>query len=319
MPCKICGSATQARINNLGDDRYGYPGNYAVEVCSACSFGQTAPALPIEKFEDLYTNYYPRKKVTAADVKASAQQNFTPGFRFKEWLLGRDNVCHYFIKSNTKVLDIGCGSGASLLEIKAQGAEAYGTEEDRNIEVVAKDLDLKIFFGQLDQAQIPDDFFDYITLSQVLEHVADPVATLEIIKRKLKTDGVALLSFPNFNSWHLKYAKNKWINWHIPYHQNFFNRRSILKLIRQTGFSLIKFRTVTPRLWNELQWKNIFYAAAPGEQSKVWTAGGNLSFSERIIFNIFHFGSYLFIPLQRIIDLMGFGDSIIISIKKNGL
>ena len=71
------------------------------------------------------------------------------------------------IKANTVVrpgevmLDVGCGSGVSLLEAKALGATAFGVEADPNVKPIAEVLGLSIHFGNLQDIPFPEK--EYLT------------------------------------------------------------------------------------------------------------------------------------------------------------
>ena len=53
-------------------------------------------------------------------------------------------------------MDIGCGSGVSLIEAENLGANAFGLEADPNVEKIAKNLNLNIFQGNLDESPFKD-------------------------------------------------------------------------------------------------------------------------------------------------------------------
>ncbi|MGO7594081.1 hypothetical protein AB9E13_33445, partial [Rhizobium leguminosarum] len=65
--------------------------------------------------------------------------------------------------------------------------------------------------------------------------------------------GRGIMAFPNTGSFHQKIWKDRWINWHIHYHQNHFNRTSFTKLDGKFGYKVENVRTVTPNLWSVLQ------------------------------------------------------------------
>ncbi|MFH1457018.1 MAG: class I SAM-dependent methyltransferase [Patescibacteria group bacterium] len=316
MNCKICSNESEIKYRDFFDDRYGYPGKFNIYQCPNCGFAQTNPELKKEQMAGLYTNYYPRQDITVEQVKASAKYRSGFWFKIKAWVLGANHVCHYYIKPNKKVLDIGCGSGASLLDIEYQHAEAYGIEEDRNIEPIAKQLDLNIFFGSLEQTNYPDNHFDFITMSQVLEHIQDPIDFLNLAIKKLKPGGKIILSFPNINSIYSKINGRKWINWHIPYHLNFFSYKSLDILTKKLAVNIDKYKTITPNIWTILQLRSNREKVKEGEKGKVWYPV-NFSDKKQVLWaSFFHGLHYLFIPINRIIDLFNRGDSFLIILSK---
>lgn len=312
--CKLCQSTSIVYLSDLFDDRYGYPGYFTVYRCTNCGFGQTVPELTGPALGELYTNYYPRKDITVSSVQGSAAPVKQAWFGLRSWWRGTDNTCHWHIQPHTKVLDIGCGSGVSLLEIQALGAEAYGTEEDRNVEKIAQALGLKIFFGDIMQAGYPDQFFDTITMSQLLEHISDPVQFLKNVKTKLKPTGQVVMSFPNIDGSQQQHTGRKWINWHIPFHVNFFTRQSIQQVAEQAGFTIQTVRTITPNVWIQLQLQANQAKLVMGQASTVWTTFNQQDQTESVWQRRWRVGkallrSWLRIPYTRWQDARGKGDS----------
>jgi SAM-dependent methyltransferase len=316
MKCKICQSECRLISKDLFDDRYGYPGKFSIYECINCGFALTEPQLKKEQMKELYTNYYPRKNTTVKEVRDAARYKSGILFKIKSWINGWDNTCHYYIKPKSKVLDIGCGNGFSLLEIKSQLGEAYGIEEDRNIEPIARELSLNIFFGSLEQASYPNIYFDYITMSQLLEHIPDPIDFLNLAIKKLSPTGKIIMSFPNKNSIYRKINKSKWINWHIPYHLNFFTNRSIKILAKQLNLKIDKCKTVTPNCWVEMQLRSNLEAHKEGEKSKIWYPINITNKKEVLQASFLHVINYLFIPANRIVDLCMQGDSFLVIMSK---
>lgn len=266
--CKVCQSETKLLLENLSDTRYGYPGFFNVYQCPKCQFGQLEPQLTEQQINNLYTDYYPRKNISSDSVIKSVHNKLNIYSRAKLWLLGNNCLCHFYITANTKVLDVGCGDGRSLLEITLMGADAYGTEKDLNVKSVADKLNLKIHFGDIDTLNYPDNFFDYITMNQLIEHIPDPIIFLKKISKKLKIGGQIIMSTPNINSYNYIKFNKKWINWHVPFHLNFFSQKSIFNLANQTGLYIKKNSTITPFNWVIMQflsnWQN------PADKHNYW-------------------------------------------------
>lgn len=311
MQCKLCAGESRPIFTGLFDDRYGYPGTFDLYQCSRCGFGQSVPELSAAALDELYTQYYPRKQITVDNVRQAA--HFRPGqlFKFFSWLQGSRNVCHYYVQPGQRVFDVGCGDGASLLDIAKAGAEAYGTEYDRNVVPVAKALGLNIFFGDLKAASYADGFFDTITMSQLLEHVPDPITFIRQAKQKLKPGGQIILSFPNINSFNCKRCSRRWINWHVPYHINFFTKKSIELLAKSADMELSTVHTYTPNQWLVLQTLANHYEPVLGKPSPVWVGGtAKWRMGLALLYSLAR------IPLTRIQDAMGRGDSYLIILKK---
>ena len=102
--------------------------------------------------------------------------------------------------SPIKVLEVGCGCGATLLKIKHdyKNAELYAIEQNENS---ATDARMFAEIGSIDvengEIDYPDNFFDYIIFADVLEHLYDPWKVLRKFRSCLSGSGVILASIPN--------------------------------------------------------------------------------------------------------------------------
>lgn len=108
-------------------------------------------------------------------------------------------------KFSGKVLDVGCGDGAMLAEIKKlyPSVQVYGVDiskkgvgiaRKRGINAKVTDLNKKIPFKK--------DFFDFIIGHEIIEHLVDPDKFLEESARVLKKGGYIALTTPNLAAWY---------------------------------------------------------------------------------------------------------------------
>ena len=290
----------------------------------------TSPTLEERELAQLYSTYYPRKSVNTVDLVSSAKRSVGLVARVNRWWSGTDNQGQYSVSSGQSILDVGCGSGLSLLEAQALGARAYGIEADPNVQRIADELGLNIHIGSLHDHPFPEVFFDLIVLNQVIEHIPEPGLALDVLKSRLKPGGRIVLVFPNRSSLWRRLSGGKWINWHVPYHLHHFDANGFSVFAQRHGFRVIGLRTITPNIWTILQiqaWRN---KAEPTVASSIWTVKSIDSSREK---NGNEIPSRLFIPvrvvrsisrrmvffglsvLNRIIDLLRQGDSIIVEIQ----
>lgn len=321
--CIICQGKTKLFFPDLFDDRYGAPGKYSIYRCVKCGFGTIYPILSKEKIGRFYARYYPLDRLDASQIIQSAS---VPN-RFSTWLDGTDNIAHRYITCGSSVLDIGSASGVSLLEIEKLGGNAFGVEPDPNAKKFAKELELKVYTGFITDNPFPDIKFDFITASQVIEHDPDPKTFLEAVYKKLSSSGVVILSFPNFEALYRSIFGKRWIHWHVPYHCSFFTRKSIAILAETAGFKIAGIKTITPNLWTLLQLRVLFTTPVPGKPSTVWISGADNKtnhistdrYKNKTFYIINRFAKYLVMPLNRIIDIIGQGESFLVFLKKNNI
>lgn len=109
-------------------------------------------------------------------------------------------------ESRIRVLEVGCGCGATLAHIAYEwpDAKVSGIEiQDDIAKIGANYLDIRQ--GNIETMQIPyeKDTFDYIILADVLEHLHDPERILQKLLPYLKEDGSILCSVPNILNRHV--------------------------------------------------------------------------------------------------------------------
>ena len=101
---------------------------------------------------------------------------------------------------NIRVLEIGCGSGATLAYIKKTfpNSTVYGIEYVEEIASLA-DKDLNVLCGDVENMDFtyPIASFDYIICGDVIEHLKYPEMILEKLKQYMKPNGYLLCSIPN--------------------------------------------------------------------------------------------------------------------------
>lgn len=331
IQCPVCQGAEFASKAKVCDDRYGEPNNYELAKCLICGHLSTAPRLREIDLPMLYSNYYPRKSTNVLNVVSEAEKILRPYAAMIRWWNGTNNQGQYLVRSGDYLLDIGCGSGTSLLEAKALGAIAYGIEADPNVKPIAKELGLNIHFGSLHDSPFPNRTFDLIVLNQVIEHLPDPDQALLVLRKRLNSNGRMVLVFPNINSFWCRLFGLRWINWHVPYHLHHFNKTSFKKMVTRCGYQVKTIRTITPNVWTLLQIRACLARVEQGKPSPLWAVSAPLqaasslhkkvsyaavnplmkNFARRIVLLTLSFPISL---ANRVLDAIGIGDSIMVEI-----
>lgn len=263
---------------------------------------------------ELYTNYYPRKALDIEQYKPHAES-----VGLMAWFNGFNSSAFRGVPKNVRVLDVGCGFGQSLGYHAARGCDVYGVEADENIRRVAEKFGFKVHVGLFDDSLYEAEFFDYVTMDQVIEHVTDPLATLRGVARVLKPGGTAILSTPNAGGWGARFFSSRWINWHAPYHVQFFSRCSMRLAAKQAGLVVTKVKTVTNSEWLYYQWIHLATYPKPGEPSNFWSPNGQgRSIKQNRILRVLALMHRYKINhlLTRFFDSLGLGDNYVFVLKK---
>jgi SAM-dependent methyltransferase len=324
MSCPICKGGLFLPGAEIFDDRYGESNRYQLARCVGCGHVATAPRLRESDLSTLYGTFYPRKNIVADDVTLEAGKVKRPFAGLVRWWNGTDNQGQYSVRSGEVMLDVGCGSGTSLLEAKALGATAYGIEADPNVKAISTALGLTIHFGSLQDYPFPEHSFDLIVMNQVIEHLPEPDLALEMLRERLTSNGRMVLVFPNTSSLLRRLSGNRWINWHIPYHLHHFDRKSFERMARNCGFEVVRARTITPNVWTLLQLRASRYTPELGQPSSIWsvtnrsdaaTGDNSKGYLLRTLLRFSVLSTFAIV--NRVVDALNMGDSLLVELRRS--
>jgi 2-polyprenyl-3-methyl-5-hydroxy-6-metoxy-1,4-benzoquinol methylase len=113
----------------------------------------------------------------------------------------RKEILPLLPESNKRVLEIGCGEGATLEWLKQirYCEESWGIELTKNAAETAKTKVDKVIVTDIenDNVDLPKDYFDLILCLDVLEHLQDPWRIMSMLVTWLRPQGTLLASIPN--------------------------------------------------------------------------------------------------------------------------
>ena len=117
----------------------------------------------------------------------------------------REDIISLVKGEDLTILEVGCGSGATLLELKRLGKakEVTGIElNSTSLEKTGNLLD-RVVIGNIESIQLDfkSEYFDVIIFADVLEHLVNPWETLENMKNYLKPRGSVIASIPNIREY----------------------------------------------------------------------------------------------------------------------
>ena len=157
-----------------------------------------------------------------------------------------------YIPKGGNMLDIGCSGGNTLCYLKENNIidEAVGVDFMNIPQSNQQNLLIdKFILADLQQQQLnlPEQYFDTMLCADVLEHLLDPWATLEYLKKFMKKGGLLIISIPNireFSALRKIFLKGDFL--YAPSgildktHLRFFCKKNIQELVSGAGFVIEK-------------------------------------------------------------------------------
>ena len=223
--CNIC-DRSDARALFSGIDRlHGLKGRFEYVRC-LCGLVYMNPQIDSEDSSRFYPADYNPHLIKQARASKRIRKPDLP----EEMLasLGPDS----------KVLDVGCGSGDFLNCIRHHlHCRVSGVDTSQQAAFVAKQqYQIDVFQGRILDAPIEDNTFDLVTAMSCIEHMNDPAAAVRRIWSLCKPKGWFYLKTPNFNSLAAKWFKDRWYNLDCPRHLYLFTPATIKALLTEYDF-----------------------------------------------------------------------------------
>ena len=122
------------------------------------------------------------------------------------WYRGRRRVIRAELDrlplpAGARILDAGCGSGRTLVELAGYGGEVSGIELNDDAAELARRRGLgDVHVGRLEELPWDDGVFDLITCLDVIEHVPDDVTALAELRRVARRGGWLLVTVPAYQA-----------------------------------------------------------------------------------------------------------------------
>ena len=202
--CGLCKSEAQIIYKNYPG--YQEPKTYDIYHCSNCNTGFPYPAE--ENFEKLYDLIYENKERIKGynryfrySKEIKFQRDPFKYLAFQESAyFGVWKTLHRVKNPGTfKVLEVGAGLGYLTYALKHAGFDVLGIDISEKVVEQAK-LEFGELFKCLDifeYAKITDQSYDYIVMTEVIEHVPEPAEFIRVLLSLLSEKGKLIVTTPN--------------------------------------------------------------------------------------------------------------------------
>lgn len=215
--------------------------------CDLCGFKHVHPYPAAEKLKQFYEEEFYQAE------KANYLKNSEKDIEWKQIEFAkRFSIAEGHVPSSSilRALDIGSGPGEFVALGKQKGWDVVGVEPSPVAARYATELGLNIindFFGEDLLPQLGQ--FDFIHMSEVLEHIPNPREILDLAIQVLKPGGVLCVSVPNdysaIQGALVSAGASEW--WVVPdHHLNYFDFETLERLIQKVGLRLLERTTNFP-------------------------------------------------------------------------
>ncbi|MEM3484676.1 MAG: class I SAM-dependent methyltransferase [Candidatus Methanomethyliaceae archaeon] len=264
--CVLCGREGTLLYQNLRDHLFDVSGAWSFLRCPRCGLVWLNPRPSTEEIGRLYAKYCTHSSYDAlSKVPKRVKDAILAGaFGYIQleqsigWRLVGKLVCVVptlydvigssvmFLKRADvgKVVDIGCGNGQFLAQMRRLGWQVLGIEPDKKAASVARDMfKIPVIVSTLEDANLPEGCCDVVTIHHVIEHVADPIGLLKEVHRILKPQGKVVVITPNVSSSGHKLFRSSWRGLEPPRHLYLFTGKTLQFCAEKAGFSVDILRT----------------------------------------------------------------------------
>jgi 2-polyprenyl-3-methyl-5-hydroxy-6-metoxy-1,4-benzoquinol methylase len=267
--CPLCQDPT------AGEPVYRFP-PYTVVRCRNCSFWYLRPRLSERLMRDEYADesYF---EGGGLGYRSYLAQEATLRITFRRFLreLGARGI------AGGRLLEIGCAYGFFLDESRHRFAYRVGTDYAPAAVEMARGRADRVHLGGL-ESLAEDQPFDCAACIHVIEHVYDPRRFATDLLDRLRPGGWLVIATPNMGSVWRRLMRRSWPFFKVPEHVTYFDRSSLLRLLRDCGYDsvrMVPYGSVftLEMIGEKLGWK----VPAVARRLRLWLPGATIAAAGR--------------------------------------
>ncbi|KKN66586.1 hypothetical protein LCGC14_0470010 [marine sediment metagenome] len=198
--------------------------------------------LPLPKFNEI-KNIYDSDEIYCNQAEIGSKEGFFYSI-----------MKFYLRNKKIRILDVGASTGTMLALLKSKGYKNLeGIElSSRSCKIAREKFELNFKNIDISKANFPSNYFDFIIINHVIEHLRNPIIALKNVNQFLKINGILFLSTPNSACLNARLVRKNW-RYYIPDEHIFlYNQNSIKFLLNKIGFEIVEVKNI---LYNQV---NIF-------------------------------------------------------------
>jgi SAM-dependent methyltransferase len=230
--CPVCGSARASLLFRQSFEQFSgsLMGGYDVVICQDCGAGFAGGIPPQSAFDNYYRDLS-KYEGTALSTEPPPDE---PRFRDIARL-----VAEYIPGPESRVLEIGCATGGLLMALRDLGfVNLVGCDPSPGCVRAARDhYGVPGFPATVFTVPPPDEPYDFLILTGVLEHIRELGRAVEQFRGLLRKGGRVYLEVPDASRYDpgLDAPFQEFSMEHI----NFFSKVSLVNLMQTRGFRML--------------------------------------------------------------------------------
>ena len=269
--CALCGADDTRLVAEIDGLR--------IVRCRQCGLIYVSPRYPEGYLQEIYTEQY---------YDHDGIRNGLEFFGYDDYLSDEQNIKITFGKRlktieslahKGRLLDVGCATGFFLDLARSQGWEVLGSEVSEFSAGYARErFGLDVRLGTLRQLHLDTASFHAVTMWDVIEHVVDPLAELQEVRRILRPQGVLSIITPDAGSWMARLLGRRWEEFRrVREHIYFFSRRTMREMLQKAGLEVVRMESAD----------KVFYLGPAIQRLKYYTWDGAVtSAAARLVYRL---------------------------------
>ena len=255
--CSLCGADEPQPWLTLSDRFSGQ--TFSLSRCDRCGLIYSADRPSMDELPDYYPQDYEAYQQPETEMSSSQVWHSN-----RMWEMQVDYI-EKFKPSRGQLLDVGCATGEFLNIARKRGWQVHGLELiEQTAQIARQRHGIQVDTGRLETVNLPENTFDLITMWDVLEHLPDPLASLQHCCRLLRESGVIVFSIPNLASVDRYLFGRSWIGWDAPRHFTLFTLETLQAAFKKTGYKMVDRRCFLGGKGTFLLSLDIVLASRPG-------------------------------------------------------
>ncbi len=223
--CNLCGSSECSRSFSRA--------GWQIRICAKCSLGRTDPRPAVQSLQECYGADYWRRGFQGEQYTPKEVRHLLRRYGRRAGYLKR-------FKRRGRLLEIGTGFGFFLESARRRGYEVQGLEYSSWVAERARSMfDLPIENAGVADFNPGPVKYDLVVAWHVLEHLTNPLETMQRIRNWLKNDGIFAVEVPNCGCVDADRMGDAWEGWTAPHHLWHFTPKALQRMLEKAGFRVM--------------------------------------------------------------------------------